>query len=142
MNYSIPNKIKKISIIGEIKISEKGVNINQKKNYLSYTKTHSNSKILFLIMYIFDNSYKNFNYIKAPEKLPIIYGYAPKIYKEDYYNQNVYLKICLNDNNISFDKKIKEYLNKIKIIYMAKLSKLKRENYFLKIIIIILILFI
>ena len=85
MNYIIPDSIKSISIIGEIKTSKDSIQkkSEQNKEYLLYSKEKTKSDILFVLMYILDKSYKDFVYSKVPTKVPIVYVYVPKLYKEN-----------------------------------------------------------
>ena len=91
--YKIPENIKYISIIGEVKATrfsshKKSV---QRKDYFCFINTinqSSKSDEFFMVMYIYDQSYflftKELN-DKSEDILPIIYIYMPKLYYEDFY---------------------------------------------------------
>ena len=63
---------------------------NQKGDYLKFAKAKSDSQTLYVVMYIFDNSYKEFFSSRITDKNPVIYGYVPKLYKEDCYDNYFY----------------------------------------------------
>ena len=111
MNYIIPSTIKKINIIGEIKSSKSGLNDSkQKSGYIDFAKKNTTKEILYFVMYIFDHSFRDFYSANPSKSLPIIYGYIPKVYKEDTYStfQTILSKLNLKDK--SFDQKTKEEL--------------------------------
>ena len=114
--FKIDNTVKLINIIGEIKNSKKLLNhINQKKNYLEFIKKNSNKENQYILMYVFDHSFKSFYSMKSSEENPIIICYMPKLYSEDCYkNFNQILK-KLNNKDIQLidiEKKSKRNLNK------------------------------
>ena len=88
----IPNNIKKISIIGEIKSTKKSAhkNTNQLKDYLKYIEL-VNKKLndeMLLLMLVYDESYHLFlkeKQTNSKDANVIIYGYIPKLYYEDCY---------------------------------------------------------
>ena len=117
MNYKIPPHIKKINVIGEIKTSKSGLKKgNQKGDYLKFAEAKSDSRTLYVVMYIFDNSYKEFFSSRITDKNPVIYGYVPKLYKEDCYDNYYYVKTWLIDeiakNQKNYDYVVKEFLKK------------------------------
>ena len=115
MNYIIPSTIKKINIIGEIKSSKSGLSdLKQKNGYIDFAKKNTTKEILYFVMYILDHSFRDFYSANPSKSLPIIYGYIPKVYKEDTYStfQTILSKLNLKDK--SFDQKTKEELALIK----------------------------
>lgn len=112
MNYKIPPHIQKINVIGEIKTSKTGLKKkNQKEDYLKFAETKSDSKTLYVVMYIFDSSYKMFFSSNITDKIPIIYGYVPKLYKEDCYENYYSIKALLTGEKV---KNKKNYDNVVK----------------------------
>ena len=107
MNYKIPINVKNICIIGEVKTAKSRIRSgSQKMDYLTYCKIKTNSDKLFMVMYIFDKSYKDFYSSFLPKGKPIIFGYVPKLYKVDcYIKMNEILKL-LDAKNIKRPKEI------------------------------------
>ena len=107
MNYKISINVKKICIIGEVKTSKARLRSgSQKMDYLTYCKMKTNFDKLFMVMYIFDKSYKDFYSSFLPRGKPIIFGYVPKLYKADcYIKMNEILKL-LDAKNIKRPKEI------------------------------------
>ena len=100
--YNIPEKVKFISILGEIKSSYSSCHIDydqQSNNYEQFidlaNKLENDEYII--LMYIYDNSFNLFrkDYDIMPEQeSPIIYAYAPKLYYEDcYYHYNELIRL-------------------------------------------------
>ena len=143
MNYKIPENIKKINIIGEIKSSKAGFKKkNQKKNYLSYSEKNSNSTVLILVMYIFDKSYQDFYLSKVSDTEPLVYGYVPKIYREECFVNQAYINHILKDKETpkSFDNIVRDNYKKLydspedKTIYSKdnKIDKKASDNIYKK----------
>ena len=135
MNYKISSNVKKICIIGEVKISKERIRRgSQKMDYLTYCKNKTNSEKLFMVMYIFDKSYKEFYSSFLSSVNPIIFGYVPKLYKADcYIKMNEMLKL-LDAKNIKRTKEIfDEKVNDLLIKKDLNDNALKTEIHFLKI---------
>ena len=138
-NYKIPSNFKKICIIGEIKTS----NCRKKKSvkeidYLTFSKKKNTSDTLYMVMYIFDKNYKDFYSSNLSTKDPVIYGYVPKLHKEDCYTKMKIILEWLKANKTElqkerFDEKVKETIIKKKLNDIALMT----ENHFLKIVIFI-----
>ena len=109
------NKNYKLDIIGEICNSLKSKKGKQIYKYTNYIKQNNNC----ILMIIFDFNYadlfydtKHFSNL-APirkEKIPVIFGYIPKLYREDCYN--IYNKNESEANKVNIQKYIKKICNK------------------------------
>ena len=115
MNYKIPSHINKINIIGEIKTSKSGLKKgNQKGDYLKFAEAKSDYQTLYVVMYIFDKSYKEFFSSRIIDKYPVIYGYVTKLYKEDCNDNYFFIKAWLMEekakNQKNYDNVVKESL--------------------------------
>ena len=101
-NFCIPSEYDKITIIGEIKINPEEIQKKQKQknkyiNYRNYVNK-TNKKIFFIVMYIFDYSYKKFWGINFFEGDNLIISYIPKLYKSQHLE--IYEKLKENENRI------------------------------------------
>ena len=86
--YEVPENIKYISIIGEIKMSRKKAlkSSKQKKRYDEFAKRGSNEEEKLIVMYVYDQSFILFK--EDEEKIktaPIVYCYIPKLYNDKCY---------------------------------------------------------
>ena len=101
-NFCIPSEYDKITIIGEIKINPEEIQKKQKQknkyiNYRNYVNK-TNKQIFFIVMYIFDYSYKKFWGINFFEGDNLIISYIPKLYKSQHLE--IYEKLKENENRI------------------------------------------
>ena len=119
---NLNDNIQSINLIGEIKNTPNSINIEQKKRYLSFCN-YMNKKSqnqYYLILYIFNNSYKQFFLKQFFKKNPIIIGFIPKLYLGKYFDVCQKLKeeleedigktIIKNNNNNLIEGK-KDILN-------------------------------
>ena len=88
-NLRIPEDFDYVTVLGEIKINPKLIEINKKKQLLNYVsfKNYMNRMqklIYFVVIYVFDNSYLNFWNKTFLDKYDIIISYMPKLYKRKY----------------------------------------------------------
>lgn len=105
MKYTIPSQIKKINVIGEAKISKsRSRKEHQEGDYLKFAKSKSDLETLYVLMYIFDKSYKEYYSSILSDELPIIYGYVPKLYKEDCFTHYNYIKVRVNNEKLEKKK--------------------------------------
>ena len=92
--------IDKINIIGEFKLDPDHIKSDQKNRYLNfceYCNTLYKNNEYFLVLYIFDLSYKKFYDKNLHKDKAVILGYIPKLYKDDYLK--VYNELKNNDDN-------------------------------------------
>jgi len=151
--YNIPKNKKFITILGEIKSSYKDGHrkSSQRKDYIKFVElvNNLNTEEFMIFMYIYDqkfilfkNELKNFS-DNSEAQLPLIYSYIPKLYYE---NCNVVYNYLINQ--LKYIKKLNDLSNKSIFENRKLLEKLeieckwlKRTNYSLKAIIIILSIF-
>lgn len=87
-NFNKFENIEYINIIGESKVNHDRIaDKNQKENYLNFIQdmNNKNNGNFFMLMYVFDISYKNFWEKDFFIKQPIIIAYIPQIYNYDRY---------------------------------------------------------
>ena len=85
--YNIFDKIKTINIIGEVKMNPDHIRIDQKNRYITfceYANIFYKKNEYFMTLYIFDFSYKKLFSKQLYIGKPIIFGYIPKLFKNDY----------------------------------------------------------
>lgn len=88
-NYKIPENIKYVSIIGEIKMARKEAlkQTKQKERYDEFSEKASNDEEKLIVMYIFDESFSKFKEdFEIIEKNPRIYCHIPKLYQTKCYD--------------------------------------------------------
>jgi len=131
--FEIPNEIDKISILGEIKISKK-TGGSQFQKYKLFIKNYK--KKYFVLMNVYDTSYKNFfenkkksdNTSKSDYDIPIIFCYIPKTYLNDCFNKyNEILKLK-NYKPIEWGNNNKNLEDKMKILTRINEKKEKLKN--------------
>ena len=88
-NLRIPEDFDYVTVLGEIKINPKLIEINKKKQLLNYVsfKNYMNRMqklIYFVVIYVLDDSYLNFWDKTFFDKYDIIISYMPKLYKRKY----------------------------------------------------------
>ena len=148
-NNKIPKNTKFISILGEIKSSYSFSHLpldRQRNKYREFIKLVNSKETneFVILMYVYDQSF-NFFQIDSDEKpkyfYPIIYGYIPKIYRENCYQNYNELIEQLKSNKKKIDFKQTKFKRKRKELEQCleemdkkyKLSveennKLKNEN--------------
>ena len=105
--YKIPDNQQFISILGEIKSMPKSVHksIEQRKAYINFVQEVNNLKAneIMVLLYIYDQSFCLFkdeiNYMTkiSEDHLPVVCGYIPKLFYEDYYEvYNIEIKSLQN----------------------------------------------
>lgn len=105
-NYNKIDNIERINIIGEIKLNPDNIKIEQKNRYLTFCEYFNlinslyNKKEYFMILYISDSSFKKFNQKFLHINKPIILGYIPRLYNEDYFKKYIELKVKVDTLNI------------------------------------------
>ena len=126
----IPENAKFISILGEIKSSYSSCHIDddQRNDYEKFINLVQQLETdeYIILMYIYDNSFNFFQkdyYLKPEKESPIIYGYIPKLYYEDCYNNYNELidQLKLNKEKIKIDINDKSRFKK-------KRNELEKEN--------------
>ena len=131
-NWNIPEEVKTINILGEIKISKKASHpkvINQHKKYELFIKNYKEK--YFVLMYVYDTSYVSFfsNKTKNSEStVPQIISYIPKTYLDDCYTQYNIINGLLYGETIEWkikDEDIKEKINELNKKLDEKKDKLK-----------------
>ena len=132
-NWNIPEEVKTINILGEIKISKKAKDhpkaINQQKKYELFIENYKEK--YFVLMYVYDTSYVSFfsNKTKNSEStVPQIISYIPKTYLDDCYTQYNIINGLLYGETIEWkikDEDIKEKINELNKKLDEKKDKLK-----------------
>ena len=139
----IPEKVKFISILGEIKSSYSSCHINydeQRKNYEKFidlvNKLENDEYII--LMYIYDNSFNFFRkdfYSLQENEGHIIYAYVPKLYYEDcFHSYNELLdqlkskKERVDLGNTKFKKKRKDLEEENKVLQELLQELLSKKN--------------
>ena len=114
-----------LTIIGEICSKLRAKKQSQIQSYCNFIKANKNH----ILMLIFDFNYENlfestdqFNNLKdiIENNTPIIFGYIPKLFKEDCYM--AYNKIAPKDKKIYYQKYIYETYN------LSEIDSLKKKN--------------
>ena len=95
-NLRIPEDFEYVTVLGEIKINPKLIEIYKKTQLLNYVsfKNYMNRMqklIYFVVIYVFDNSYLDFWDKTFFDKYDIIISYMPKLYKRKYLESFNYL---------------------------------------------------
>ena len=106
--YEIPESIKYISILGEIKMSrEEAVRkSNQKRDYEEFSQIASNEDEKVIIMYVFEESFSFFKEdLQQKDKNPKVYCYIPKLYQNKCYQayNNIVDKFQQKKKKINLD---------------------------------------
>ena len=86
---------------------------NQKENYLNFIQdmNNKNNGNFFMLMYVFDISYKNFWEKDFFIKQPIIIAYIPQIYNHDCYKIQKILDESNKDQKIRTAKLVSDIIN-------------------------------
>ena len=111
-NFNNLDNIDTINIIGELKLNSDNIKTDQKNRYITfceYCNILYKKNEYFMVLYIFDYSYKKFSSKNIFLQKPIILGYIPRLYKDDYLE--IYHKLI--DNN-KINKNDDKYLNENK----------------------------
>lgn len=106
--YKIPESIKYISILGEIKMSRKEAvkKSKQKRGYEEFSQRASNEEEKVIIMYIFDESFSFFKEdLQQRDKNPKVYCYIPNLYQNKCYKayNDIVDLFQLKKRKINFD---------------------------------------
>ena len=149
-NNKIPKNTKFISILGEIKSSYSFSHLpydrqrNKYKEFINLVNSKETNEFVIL-MYVYDQSFNFFqkDSVEKPKYFyPIIYGYIPKIYRENCYHNN-YNELIeqLKSNKKKIDikqtkfkrkrRELEQYLEEIEKKYKLVIEenkKLKSEN--------------
>ena len=66
-------------------------------------------------MYIFDKSYRDFYLSKVSDTEPLVYGYVPKIYREECFMNQAYINHILKDKETPklFDNIVRDNYQKL-----------------------------
>ena len=109
---------KSINIVGEIKINSDLINArNQRDRYIEYckkmNKRNKNKGVYYLILYFFDQNFKNFWEKTFFNNNPIIIGYIPQLSNEKYFDKQKEIKTEI-ENLIKEQKKRENIELKIK----------------------------
>ena len=123
--YNVFNNIDTINIIGELKVNPDNIKIDQKNRYITfceYSNIFYKKNEYFMTLYIFDVSYKKFFSKTLYIGKPIIFGFIPKLFKNDYLEIYRNLKkreldiktdIFVNQSGDKIFKENKEFPNNI-----------------------------
>ena len=117
-NFNKLDNIEKINIIGELKLNPDNIKNEQKNRYITfceYANILYKKNEYFMTLYIFDISYKKFFLKNIFIDKPIILGYIPKLFKNDYLE--LYLKLKKEDED-----------NKKEIVFKESGDKTFKEN--------------
>lgn len=151
-NDKIPKNTKFISILGEIKSSYSFSHLpldrqrNKYKEFINLVNSKKTNEFVIL-MYVYDQSF-NFFQKDLDEKpkyfYPIIYGYIPKIYRENcYQNYNELIEqLKSNKKKIDFKqtkfkrkrKELEQYIEEMDKKYklsVEEIKKLKNDRWYL-----------
>jgi hypothetical protein len=125
--YEIPESVKYISILGEIKMSRKEAvkKSHQKRDYEKFARIASNEEEKVIIMYIFDESFSFFKEdLQKTDEKPKVYCYIPKLYhKKCYQAYNSIVDKFQQKNkkiNLDTDGKYAEQRDLLKELLKAK----------------------
>ena len=104
INYNSLENIDKINIIGEIKLNPDNIKKDQKNKYITlceYCNLLYKKNEYFMVLIIYDLSYKKLWTKNLFMERPIILGYIPKLYKDDYLKVYEDLEKIIENNQIN-----------------------------------------
>ena len=145
-NLRIPEDFEYVTVLGEIKINPKLIEIYKKTQLLNYVsfKNYMNRMqklIYFVVIYVFDNSYLDFWDKTFFDKYDIIISYMPKLYKRKYLeslekspekNYTTKLDDLINEKRKQFFRLIDIDEKEEKKFNESELESIKKENNKLK----------
>ena len=113
--FKIPKEYEYVTIIGEVKINPNLIKRKkkQKQNYIDFRDDMNKiqTKVYFIVMYVYDYSFSNFWKKKSIEETNFIICYIPQMFKSKYFE--IYEKLKGSDPSFKPEKKTKQNFSDI-----------------------------